>query len=342
MASWHTIVVPDAPPKIAANLAGLGSGSYDGQVGIIRIGAYPDITSEEFIWSATASRWIGTTEHVVMVSDDAWAIDMARQPRAALTGWTRFNGGVGWELSGPHAQVRTDVTLPAPGGIINTESPLGATIADLQPAGQVLIREVLVTYTGRVVDAAQNGHLTGCTNAAGDDGKTFKAGMDAVIPYAAGIFGGGDPGGWGVSVFPMDRVGEMWAAGFRLQERMNAWMNGSVDLKYMDIAPWYINRDLADDYDAPSLFVPPPAGMLGPGIALRGPAYDIGAYTVPGSHKVYDERGFEMRRGGWSDWVAAAPVKRVLIPVLYGKMQAGALSHGETYAVTLALRWVSP
>jgi hypothetical protein len=141
----------------------------------------------------------------------------------------------------------------------------------------------------------------------------------------------------------MDRVGEMWAAGFRLQERMNAWINGSVDLKYMEIAPFYMSTEIdGATFQKIDVNLPPPAGALGPGITLRGPNYDIAGYVGVGTHDKTQERGMEMRHAGWSDWIASAPTHRILTPALYGRMQAGAKDCGETYAVSLALRWVSP
>lgn len=340
--TWHNLIVPDARPVIASTLAGLGVGDYDGHVGIIRIGTYPDIHTEEFIWNDSTERWIGTVEHMVMTTDDAWAIDMSRQPATAFDSvWSRFNGGVGWEIAGHRAKLRTATTLPD--ATIDFTMDSNHVVADFATTGQFLLRDALVTYTGITPDGGSPttmGTFTGCTNNAFFNGKACYALYDAIIPYGAS--NAGDPGGWGASVFPLDRVGDMWTAGFRLQEKMNAWINGSTDLKYMEIAPWYINRNFDEDYDKPALNQPPRTGMLGPGLTLRGPAYDMGGYTKPGDHNKTSERGMEMRFDGWNDWVAATPTKRVLIPVLYGRMEGGAKDNGETYAVSLALRWVSP
>src|SRR3954470_173693 len=97
--AWHTITVPDAPPKLATNLAGLGSGSYDGHVGIIRIGTWPDQRDEQFIWSSSSSKWIGTREYVVLSALDAWAMDWSRSPLGLVRNkWARPSGGVSWQI----------------------------------------------------------------------------------------------------------------------------------------------------------------------------------------------------------------------------------------------------
>lgn len=344
--AWHTLVIPDAQPKVASTLAGLGSGQYDGHVGIVRIGSGVDAYQEEFIWDTTARSgaggWIGTQEHIVLTTDDAWALDWTRQPLSAVrNAWARPNGGVGWARSGAAAILRTDFTIPGSGTINIPIDDAGA--AALPPQGQVTMRGMVFTYSA-IAGSAGSQTLT-CPAGQGTAGVALKANYTPIIPYSPVVGGGGDPGGWGTTVAPLDHVGEMWSAGFRLQERMHAWMNGSQDLKRLSIAPFYNNYNLGEDYLYPTISDPPVSGMLGspsPGITLIGPAEHMAGITSPGTGTVVDERRFQWVEGNWSTWASAAPTKRVLIPTLYGKMPADAEDTGQAYGVTLALRWVQP
>lgn len=343
MPSWHSITVPDAPPKIATSLAGLGVGSYDGHIGICRIGAWPDTHQEEFIWSASASKWIGTKEYVVLSALDAWAMDWSRTPLAMLKSakWCRPTGGVSWEILGPRAELAADVTFPAATISFQGDGAQGA----LPAAGKVLVRDVLVTYTG-ITGTAFAGTLTGCTVDSSYNGQTLPAQYTPIMPYNA--FNGGDQGGWGTAVVMLDRVGELWAAGFRLEERLDGFFNGTPDLTDVDYAPWYLNVDLGQDLAAasnyPGIFqtadtVP---NLVGPGVMVTSSAYDMGGYNKPGNHHAYAERGFERKTTPWTPWSAAAPTKRCLQPILYARHRAAVKGNGETYSLNLTLRWVSP
>lgn len=325
--------VLDAAPRIGASLIDLNAAGTpgDGQVGLVRIGEH----EEEFVFNATLGKWVGK-EYASLTTTDSWALDFSRAPLAAFrNAWCKFSGGVGWEVRGPQTKLRSAVTLPA--ATINIADPVNGS---LDTAGQVLIRDQLVTYTG-VSGASGAMQLTGCSGGSG----TFPADSTPVIPFAS-TQGGGDPGGWGTTVTPLDHVGELWAAGFRLQERANAWINGSVDLVSMSVAPFYLNYNLGEDMGAaaayPSANNAPVAGMLGPGLTLTGPAYDMGGFSAPGNHDRRSERGFEMRSAEWTNWAASAPTKRFLVPVLYGKMNSAAANdNGEVYGWTHRLRWVS-
>lgn len=350
--AWHNLVVPDAKPKLAATLAALGSGQYDGHIGIIRIGSGIDAYIEEFVWDSAArgggGGWVGKDEHIVMVTDDAWALDWTRQPISALrNAWARPNGGVGWARAGAAAIVRGDFVVPASGTFEIPVKDYGVT--GLPPQGQLSVRSLIFAYTGLDTTLGAK-KFTGVTLVFGAPGVTLYGDYTPIIPYAPTEGGGGDPGGWGTTPFPLDHVGEMWAAGFRLEERMQALMNGSQDLKRLSIAPWYLNYNLGEDFDYPALqgvggsAAPPPSTLLGPGVTLLGTDQPLaGIGPSGGTGTVIDERSFNWVESNWVSWTPPSPpTKRVLVPVLYGRMPADAKDNGQAYSVTLALRWVQP
>jgi hypothetical protein len=343
--TWHTVVVPDAAPKLASNLAGLGTGQYDGHVGIIRLGSYPDIHAEEFVWSSAASKWIGANEYQLVTGNDAWGMDWARQPLARIRNkWCRPNGGVSWQVIGPHGALVSDVTLPQ--ATIQIECPTTYNASNFPPGGY-LIRDQLVVSTGASDVSAGVVNLTGCTGGSGTyPGKTGGSSFTPVIPF--GQPSGGDQGGWGTTGVMLDRVGEMFAAGFTLQERLDGFINGTTDLTSLELAAFYLNMNAGEDLGAsgnyPGLNVTADLvpGLLGPGVKVTGPAYDMGGYSAPGTHKASDERGYERRTSPWTTWAAATPTKRFLWPLLYGRHNVATKSNGEAYSVNLSLRWVSP
>jgi hypothetical protein len=328
----------NSPPKVASGAA-LAAGDFDGQDGVLRIGTAPDDHEEYFKWNASSGKWIGSKVYPIITTDDAWALDLSRQPMVNFqNAWIRFNGGVGWYRNGPRAFLRSALTLPAVGasiGTINISTNEEPDANGFATAGQVLIRDNLITYTGYTTTVGARA-LTGCTYTSGSSvGVTLPATYTPVIPYGAGT--GGDYGGWGTTVVPLDHVAEMWSAGFRLQERCRTWINGSQDGYAMTVAPYYHATDLNVDFNYPGLFTPNPADGIGFGTAITGPAVPMSG----GAGVRIDERGFAQRSFGWTDWVAGTPAGRVLRATLYGKMPAAATDAGEVYGYTLELRWTS-
>lgn len=350
--AWHLLSVPDAKPKVGATLAALGSGQYDGHAGVLRIGTGIDAHTERFLWDSSARAgvggWVGEQAYDVLTTDDAWALDWTRQPLSLIRGaWIRPNGGVGWARSGSAAILKNDVTVPATGAFTMDIHDYGATTI---PAGggNITVRGMIISYAARSGGAGTY-QLTGCLYLGGapagvtlSGGATWNTAPTPIIPYTPVTGGGGDPGGWGTTVVPLDQAGAVWNAGFRLQERIHAWMNGSQDMKALSIAPWYLNYDVGDDFLYPLLSAAPPAGMLGPGITVTGVAQHMASITSPGSGSVVDERRFKWAETDWTAWAPAAPAKRLLVPILYGKMPVDANDTGQTYGVTLSLRWVQP
>jgi hypothetical protein len=253
---------------------------------------------------------------------------------------------VSWQQVGARGQLNTGVTLPAAGGDIVALSP--TVVASSWPAvGAFMLGDVLVTYTSRTLETPVGGSTPitfhGCSHDPAHNGKSFVAQHTAVVPYATA--GGGDLGGWGTFARGLDRVGDLWTAGFRLEERLDGFFNGTTDLTSVDFAPFYLNADLNEDLGAAANFpglnktTDQTPGLLGPGAMRTSPAYDLGGYTAPGNHNEFTERGFERRIGPWVPWAAGAPTKRFLQPILFARHGATAKGSGQCYSVNLTLRW---
>ena len=70
-----------SPPKVETTLAALGSGDFDGQQGLVRLGTYPDVHEEEFVWNDTDGLWVGAKEYVVINTRDTWGSSRFSAPR---------------------------------------------------------------------------------------------------------------------------------------------------------------------------------------------------------------------------------------------------------------------
>lgn len=292
------------PPTIATTKAGLGAPT-NGKVGIIRLGTYPDVREVEFVGDGT--RWIATREHVMISQADAWGMDLSNRSLASFrNAYVRFYSGL------PYGKAMSFLSTSYTAGSATMNVNNAAAFA---ASGTVKLRDQTITYTGKTANT-----LTGCSGGAG----TFPIDVTQVIQ--------GEIGGWGTEVVPLDRVGEMYAAGFTLEEKANAYLNGSADLVSMTVKPYYFNYDPADD-----ITMPPdaPSGGLGLGVGLTGPA------TPGGASNRAVERNFTYTQSAWTAFAATAPSKRYLIAALYGQMNsAGANDNGEVYGYALRLRWV--
>jgi hypothetical protein len=309
---WHPVTSEgvggsDAPPTVASTLAGLGSGDFDGAIGLLRIGTYPDVHEEEFTWNDTAGKWIATREHVMFSTSDAWGMDLGNRSLAQIrNNWARVGNGLPYEKT--RTLLGADETLPT-GTITLSDASSFAT------SGAIRIRDNLITYTGKSTN-----DLTGCSGGTG----THAAGT---------LVTQNERGGWGTEHVPMDNVKALWDAGLRLQEQASCWLNGSFDHIAMSVAPYYWSKALG----GATWTLPPahtPSGGLGIGLTVTGPADDFVASRI-------DERPFEWSSTSWTDWAASAPTEKFLIAGLYGRMNdAAAIDCGEVYGYTLRLRWV--
>lgn len=302
------------PPKIGTTLAELGPGSAVGDQAVARIGTYPDIHQEEFIWDGT--RWVGMREHVMMMQADTWGMDLGNRSLASIrNAWARITNDLPYGVNRPRTTFGSALTLPSATIATNT-ADLAA--AGFTASGSLRIRDQVVTYTG-----LSAGSFTGCTGGTG----TFPANTTLIVQ--------GYQGGYGTMIIPMDNVSAMWSAGFRLQEQVSVWLNGSFDGITMSVAPYYYSRPAGGS----SFNVPPdtnPTGGLGFGLTVTGPTDDFSTDRAL-------ERGFAWHSTSWTDWVASAPTDRFLYAGLYGRMNnAAANDHGEEYGYCLRLRWIGP
>lgn len=312
----------DLPPKILV-AAALTAGDYDGQVGLLRVGTYPDDHTEELVWDGTASRWIGQPYPPMFTTTDGRGMDFHQHPLSHWrNAWARFDNGLPTAKSGARSftVLASDTTLPAATIVTNSadlavQSPIGPAFA---ASGTIRIRDQLVTYTGR-----SGTSFTGCAGGTG----TFPGNATPITQ--------GETAGWGTTCTPLDNVSTLWNAGLRLQERASSWINGSFDHITLSIAPYYWSRALGGG----SWTLPPtsnPSGGLGFGLTITGPADDFVTARET-------ERPFDWIPSNWTDWTASAPTQRYLMAGLYGKMNnAAALDNGEAYGYALRHRWVSP
>ena len=291
------------PPTIASTKAGLGSPT-NGKVGIIRLGTYPDVHEVEFVGDGT--RWVATREHVMISQTDAWGMDLSNRSLASFrNAYVRFYSGL------PYGKAATFLSASYTAGSATMNVNNTAAFAS---AGSLQLRDQVITYTGKTANT-----FTGCSGGTG----TFPQDVTPITQ--------GDVGGWGTEVTPLDQVAAMYAAGFTLEEKVNAYLNGSADNLAMTVAPYYFNYDPADDITPPPAA---PASGLGMGLAVTGPA------TPGGAGNRVAERNFNYQQSAWTAFAAGTPTKRYLHAALYGKMPAGANDNGEVYGYTLRLRWV--
>lgn len=318
-----------AAPKVinlaaGDTLADLGAGAVDGQLGIVRVGEEPDDSELRLRWRTASARWVGA-EIPVATINDAWALDGINQQPADVQGqWYRPMHGVAW-YHGSRGVLAQNYT---PGdSTITIKLKAGAFTA----AGKLMLRGWTPAYTGLTDNGDGTWTFTGVT---GGPSATLYADVTPVIPYDD--HNAGDLGGWGISTRVIDHAGELWAAGFRLQERVPlVYMNGSQDGLAMDATLYWFQHDPTDDLFATPAPWDPPSSPLGKSLTLTGTADPLAGTRE-------QERGFEIvtAANAWSSWVAGAPTKRLLKPYLYHRMPAGAKDTGEMYGLTWLARWI--
>lgn len=299
-------------PIVASDLAGLGVGDQVGREGIIRIGAYPDDYSEEFVWDGT--RWIGIREIEVSSQNDTWGMDLSDVAPADMTTFRRVTSALPYGKA--HTFITDDVTVgdatvPVNNGAQFTVDPFKC-------------RNYTITPTG-----FSSSQFTGCTwartNGTANGTETFPTTVTPVVQER-------QLGGFGTFAIPVDRVGEMYAAGFQLEERASAFMNGSKDGKAIQLTVYWNNFDEGEDFDVPEAV---PSGGLGNGVILTGPSNDLGASSREA------ERSFQMVTVGFTPFTASTPTKRYLVPTVVARMSSGATDNGEFYNYCHKVRWVS-
>lgn len=308
--------------KVGTTVAALNAqGPVDGDIGILRIGTWPNV-HEEFL-KYDGAKWIGDPI-TVLTQSDTWAMDLGDKKGSDLLLFSLVKNAI------PYGKAYTKLN--------GTQNANAATINALArytigPAftasGTILIRDNIITYTG--ITGAQSGNFsfTGCTLASGSGGS---------IPDTVDIVQG-FPGGFGMVASALPFAADLWAAGLRLQEKITSFMNGSPEAggnKALTIAPYWYQYNAGDGYAVP---VVPPSGGLGFSASLVG-SIDPGAVWT-------SERPFTWAENPWADWAGAGdagkvPAKRFLLPRIYGKMPAGSIDTGECLDTTLRVRWISP
>lgn len=338
-------------------MAALGAGNFDGERALVRVTGQPFFRLP-LEWVVADGRWY-SAGRAILRTDDAWALDWAKQVLPNLrSSWRRPAGGVGWYREGWTAVLTSDTAAGATS--VDVTSNTG-TAGSIPATGKALVRERVITWTG-ITGSGVARTLTGVTwNDA--SAFTFKGGYTPVIPWAIGTTGGGDPGGWGTTAEMVENVGAMVAAGLVVQEKLTGVMNACFTPKLAGVAqpglpftitPYYVHADDTDDLGAaanvPSVFPPPTAYMVGPGILLTSTTEHLAGGDGQGLRD--NERGFKERIADWQDTRLAFTKKRIR-PVLYGTMatvnsstgalttNANAHDNGEAYQVTLSFRYRS-
>lgn len=285
---------------VGANLAALGAPA-------VGTPAVVDLTNGNYERLVRIDAgWVGTDEHVMLDTSDAWGLDLSNYPLASIrNSYRRFYSAL------PYGKARTWLTSAATAGATTLNV---SDTTDFAASGTVRIRGDNVAYTGKTL-----GTFTGVS------GLTVNAPQDATIITQ------GEVGGWGTAVVPMGNVAAMYTAGFHLQIRMTAFLNGSFDHKSMTIGAYMFHGNEGESISLPAATA---TGGLGMGATLTGPADDF----VTQRHV---ERAFQQIIGDWQN-LAVTPSKDWLWCALYGKMDdAAANDNGEVYACQVMLRWAS-
>jgi hypothetical protein len=295
------------PPKIGATVAALGAAAtlVDGQEGLLRVTA--DHT-EELRWNTAAARWEGLTEYVLVDQADTWGMDLANHSLANIrANWCRFYNSL------PYGKQRAYLTVAAAAAdaTLTVNDTTGFTAS-----GTLRIRGENVSYTGKTATT-----FTGVT------------GLTVAAPINVTLVTQGEVGGYGTAVEPLDRVGELYAAGLVLEARASAFLNGSQDNIAMDVAAYCWDANHGASFNLPATVTP--TGGLGFGPTLTGP-------TAPGAPNRSTERAFQQIIGAWTQ-LAFTPTQRYLFAALYGRMtNVAANDNGEEYGYQLRLRWRTP
>lgn len=304
-------------PVVATTKAGLGT-IINGKEGVIQLGTYPDDREIEF--RARGGRWL-SQPFTVMHQNDAWATDgINQQPGDVQNQWYRPIHGVGW-YHGSLAVLASNYTSGASTIVVKLKAGAFAS------AGLLMMRGWTPAYTGLTNNGDGTWTFTGVTSG---PTTTLYADYTPVIPYDTA--NAGDLGGWGLVPSPIDRAGEMFAAGFTLEESIRVYLNGSQDAMAMSVALYWWQYDTGDLFTNPSPYAEP-SGHLGASTTITGNA-DPKAATRD------LERGFDVFTQDWVAWPGGVPTKRWLVPVLYHRMPAGAKDTGEMYGLTHQMRWV--
>lgn len=309
LSPWQPTGKGGVPDVIGASRAALGAPT-NGKVGLIRLGAAGDY---ERAFKGNGATWLDQTPDVVLQQADTWGMDLSNRDLADFR-----NAYCRLASSLPYGKPHTHLTVAF---VVGTDTVM--TVADTSSfaaSGFLCARGATIAYTAKTATT-----FTGCSVAFGTSSGTLPAN---VTPIMVGL-NVADVGGWGTDCIPLEFAGEMVAAGFSLQERVECNLNGGQDNTALTVAPYYWSENAGVDFVPPAKVA---AGGLGFGLAVTGPASPLAANRSA-------ERDFRVFTAGWTN-LATPPSGHYLRASLYGKMPAGANDNGEVYGYTLRLRWV--
>jgi len=317
-------------PRTASSIASLGSGVFDGEQAIIRVGTYPNIHEEPLTWSGAENSWFGG-EHVLVTQGDTWAMDSGNRSQAQMEDWSPIDNPV------PYGQsyARIDGSLNLSSAAFNNDG---------SPSGTITVDDTTSPHSFPFVDAAGG---NGTYYRIRDNYIIGEVGSGTTLINCAVVQGSrgtipdqefvrqGYPGGWGFSSVSLAFAGLLVAAGLHVQERLMSLCNSTPDNgsgeKQYSMAPYWYQYDPGDGTANPSI---PPTGGLGVSAVLLSPVGSGGVSTS-------SERDFFLSANDWSDWPLAAPSKHFLIPRIVGKTPAGAYTSGSCLDTRLGVRWAS-
>jgi hypothetical protein len=310
------------PTIVASTLAGLNAGlPVDGQPGLIRLGTWPN-PSWEFRYNSAIAKWV-SEPMVTVIQADAWAMDLGNRTGTQLLDWSEINNAVPFGKSaaflvGSHDLSATNFNPGTATGVITVDSTVSTHSFPFQASSAaspyLQIRDNFLSYTAKTGTT-----FTGCAVVQGARG-TIPTDVDVVQGYV---------GGYGYVSTPVDYASAMYAAGFTLQERLESLMNSAVGEAKITQAPYWFQFNAGDGTQPKAI---PPTGGMGVSASVISPSSSGG---IQGG-----ERSFYVVRNGWSDWPLAAPTKEFLMPMMVGKMEAGATLTGSTLDTKLSMRWV--
>ena len=312
------------PARVGSTVAELNAAGVpsDGQLGILRLGTWPNQHEEYLRWVAgSPGRWV-SEERIIVTQNDSWAMDLGNRSAADLVQFTRIMQAIPYGKAYAQVVGAQNVSGFAGAGVLTVNDTRDGTTAGFgkslgfQNSGTLLVRDNIITYTGRT-----NTTFTGCNKVAGTGG---------VIPATVDVLQG-YTGGYGFVIAPVPWAEELWAAGLRLQEKALCLMNDAPGATHqLEVAPYWREFDNGDGNTLSDYAV----GGLGMSAVLRQ------AVAADGGNK-NNERMFHWTENGWTDWTEGVPSKRYLTPTIMGKMDAGAIDTGEVLDYRLAVRWRS-
>ena len=316
------------PIWVANSLANLNllsvSEREDGDIGMIRLGSWPNVNEEYFTFNQAVDMWVGEVK-LVLGQLDRWSMNLGDKPQSALTNWNYFsnpnpNGSDAFILLNGSHDFNAAAFSSGTGTVsVQTGGAFGLSTNPFSSNGTLHIANNRITYGAKTSNS-----FTSCM-------RTFPSGAGAgsVCAHNTDVIQG-PQGGWGTLATPIPFAKEMSDAGFALQERMAAFMNPSPETvrKVLEIAPYWVCYDDGDGSNAPT---DPPVGGIGFSASLFS-----GTTTVDKPQ----ERPFYMQANNWSNFPALTITKRYMQPRLYGRMASGALDSGQVLDTKLHVRWV--